>query len=150
MHKILPMIALLALASVCSAQGTTSTLEERMSQSAFHAAGLDKLSASELQYLDDWLAAHGGEARARAGGHFYSDSGDRQTVESHISGDFTGWFDKTEFTLDNGQKWVQAESGRFTSRKLSHPAVTIKPTILGSWLMYVDGCGCSLRVQRVQ
>jgi len=28
--------------------------------------------------------------------------------------------------------------------------VRIKPMLLGSWLMYVDGCGCSVRVQRIK
>lgn len=121
-----------------------------MPQSAFRAAGLDKLSPEELKYLNDWLAAHGGNAHARASGDFYSDSGDREAIDSHISGDFFGWRGKTVFTLDNGQKWVQAESGQFDIRPLTHPAVKIKPMILGSWLMYVDGCGCNLRVKRIQ
>ncbi|MGA8277854.1 MAG: hypothetical protein WB784_06635 [Rhodanobacteraceae bacterium] len=150
MQKFLLSITLVALSQICAAQTGASTLEERMPQAAFRAAGLDKLSLVELKYLNEWLAAHGGTTRARAPGDFYSDSGDREMIESHISGDFYGWRGKTVFTLDNGQKWVQAESGQFDVRPLTHPAVKIKPMVLGSWLMYVDGCGCNLRVKRIQ
>ena len=61
-----------------------------------------------------------------------------------------GWRGKTIFTLDNGQKWQQAESGARDTGKFTNPKVKIKPTIMGSWLMYVDGCGCSLRVKRIE
>ena len=37
----------------------TSTLEERMSQSDFRAAGLDHLSPEQLKYLNEWLRTHG-------------------------------------------------------------------------------------------
>jgi len=37
-----------------------------------------------------------------------------------------------------------------TDLGLNGPAVRIKPMLLGSWLMYIDGCGCSLRVRRIK
>jgi hypothetical protein len=81
---------------------------------------------------------------------FYPDSGAREVVESHIDGAFVGWRGKTTFKLDNGQVWKQAESGAYDAGKFENPVVRIKPMLLGSWLMYVEGCGCSVRVQRVQ
>jgi hypothetical protein len=54
------------------------------------------------------------------------------------------------FTLDNGQEWRQAESGIRDTGKINSPEVRIKPMLLGSWLMYVDGCGCSVRVERIK
>jgi hypothetical protein len=54
------------------------------------------------------------------------------------------------FTLDNGQQWKQAESGGRQCGKSENPKVTIKPTLMGSWLMYVDGCSDSVRVERTK
>lgn len=133
-----------------------SSLEERMSQSEFHAAGLDKLSPDELKALNTWLRTHyaGGSAPSYVTPSgtpvFYPQESGRETVESRIDGQFSGWRGKTVFTLENGQKWVQAESGSFSNGKYDHPKVKIKPMVLGSWLMYVEPCGCSVRVQRTQ
>ncbi|MBN8727290.1 MAG: hypothetical protein J0H15_06230 [Xanthomonadales bacterium] len=127
------------------------TLEERMSQAEFRAAGLDKLSPEELARLNTWLAGHTAPPR-RPGSReaFYPDPDARTTVNAHIAGDFTGWRGKTIFRLDNGQEWQQTESGYRNVGVFHNPSVTIKPMILGSWLMVVEGCGCSLRVQRIK
>ena len=52
--------------------------------------------------------------------------------------------------MENGQVWEQAESGRRQEWSLQQPTVRIKPMIMGSWLMSVEGCGCNVRVQRVK
>jgi hypothetical protein len=125
-----------------------------MSQTDFRAAGLDHLTPEQLKYLNTWLQTHGaGNAQVvTPNGQpvFYPDSGARDTIESHIAGTFTGWRGKTVFKLDNGQEWKQAESGMYDAGKFEDPVVRIKPMLLGSWLMYVEGCGCSVRVQRVK
>jgi len=126
-----------------------------MSQAELKAAGLDRLSPEELKYLNEWLRTHGAGANTQlvtAGGQpvFYPDSSSRETVETHISGLFTGWHGHTVFKLDNGQEWKQAESGAYDAGKFEDPVVRIKPMLLGSWLMYVEGCGCSVRVNRIK
>jgi hypothetical protein len=147
-------LSLLVTASAANAQTPSPTLEERMSQADFSAAGLDKLSAEELRALNAWLEAHGSgivQYRSPTGGTvFYPDQSARPDVEDRISGVFQGWRGKTIFTLDNGQKWQQAESGARDTGKFDNPAVKIKPMLMGSWLMYVEGCGCSLRVKRIE
>ncbi|HEY0178586.1 MAG TPA: hypothetical protein VGC30_03010 [Dokdonella sp.] len=146
--------ALLTAATVAGAQSQSPTLEERMSQAEFRAAGLDKLSPEELRSLNQWLQAHGGAGAAptRRDGRpeFYPDAAERETVESRIVGTFYGWSGKTTFTLENGQEWQQTESGSHDAGALKSPAVKIKPMMLGSWLMVVQGCGCSVRVQRIK
>ena len=124
-----------------------------MSQADFRAAGLDHLSPEQLKYLNEWLRAHGGAGHIVKPGEtpeFYADDSARDTIESHIQGVFTGWRGESVFKLDNGQEWRQAESGSYDAGKFDSPAVRIKPMLLGSWLMYVDGCGCSVRVQRIK
>jgi hypothetical protein len=154
--RLIPSLALtlLVAATTASAQTQPPTLEERMSQAEFHAAGLDKLSPEELAQLNTWLQAHGGSTvkYLTTGGAplFYPDESARETIEDNIVGTFEGWRGHTVFTLANGQEWAQAESGSRDTGKFTSPKVRIKPMLLGSWLMYVDGCGCSVRVKRVK
>ena len=147
-------LILLVAASAAGAQTQLPTLEERMSQAEFHAAGLDKLSPDELRQLNTWLQSHGGgagQAGGGSGGHaFYPNDSAREVVESHIAGTFSGWRGKSVFTLENGQQWQQTESGSFNAGTFTNPAVKIKPMLLGSWLMVVEGCGCSVRVERIK
>lgn len=137
------------------AQPQAPTLEERMSQSDFNAAGLDKLSAEQLKFLNEWIQANGvsqigAPIRHRDGTTtFYTNDSDREVVESTIVGEFKGWTGTTKVTLANGQVWQQAESGR-DGFPMNSPKVKIKPMSFGSWLMYVDGCNCEMRVKRIQ
>ena len=147
-------LLLLLAVTAAGAQSTSATLEERMSQTDFREAGLDKLSPTELAHLNGWLQAHG-EGKVKyvspsGAPVFYPESSARETVDDSIAGTFVGWRGKTIFTLENGQQWQQAESGMYDAGKFERPKVKIKPMLLGSWLMYVEGCGCSLRVQRVK
>ncbi|HEX5960148.1 MAG TPA: hypothetical protein VFY97_02750 [Rhodanobacteraceae bacterium] len=129
-----------------------SSLEERMSAADFKAAGLDKLSPQELQFLDDWLRTHGQAGTLSAGSQpvFHPDNQPRDKFDAHLTGHFNGWTGQTLFHLDNGQVWKQAEQGSYTCPDVDNPRVTIKPMILGSWLMYVQYCDQSVRVERVQ
>lgn len=147
--------ALFVLSTTVAGASGFSSLEERMSQAQFHAAGLDKLSPEELASLNAWLAAHmGGETQyvtPSGSPVFYPQDSARESIESHIAGTFNGWRGATVFTLDNGQKWKQAESGSYACGPFENPKVTIKPMLLGSWLMYVEPCRSqSIRVTRVE
>ena len=149
-------LAVLGLLAGLACAAGFSSLEERMSQSEFHAAGLDKLSPNELKTLDDWLRTHNAVVTTvvttTPSGQpvFYPQDSDRETVESHIDGSFSGWRGHSVFKLENGQEWTQAESGSTDCGKADHPKVKIKPMLLGSWLMYVSSCGDSLRVTRTK
>jgi len=134
----------------------TPTLEERMSKDEFRAAGLGKLTPAELKVLNDWISGHAivrtiTKIETPTGKPvFETDQGQRQIIETRISGRFSGWYGKTVFRLDNGQEWTQAESGQFSNGKYDNPKVKVKPMLLGSWLMYIEPCGCSVRVDRTK
>jgi len=147
---VLPSVLCLLLAVPAFAQ-QFSSLEERMSSADFKAAGLDKLSPEELKNLDAWLQNHQQVKMVGSNGKpvFYADS-DREKFETHLVGTFSGWNGSSEFTLSNGQVWKQAESGSYSCPTTTNPTVTIKPMLLGSWLMYVQGCNDSVRVERVK
>ena len=145
-------LALLLMGAASAAE--FSSVEERMSQEQFHAAGLDKLSPEELKTLNDWLRGHETvttKVVTQSGQPlFYPKETERVAVESRIAGTFSGWLGHSVFTLENGQEWTQAESGSFSNGKYDHPKVKVKPMLMGNWLMYVEPCGCSLRVERTK
>ena len=146
--------ALALLLTGAAAAAEFSSLEERMSQAQFHAAGLDKLSPEELKNLNDWLRGKAATTTTvvTPSGQpvFYPKEFDREPVESRIDGKFSGWRGKTVFRLENGQEWTQAESGSFTNGTYDHPKVRVKPMLLGSWLLSIEACGCSVRVTRTK
>lgn len=145
---LLPLVPATALAQV-AAPG----LAERMSQRDFEASGLTKLSPSELQHLNQWLAVRPivvKDGKVSTEPVFYTEESKRTTIQTRIAGSFRGWSGKTSFSMDNDEVWQQAESGSFGNIEIDNPAVRIKPMMMGSWLMYVDGCGCSVRVKRIK
>ena len=148
------LLAIFGLSTHSASAAGFSSLEERMSQSEFHASGLDKLSPSELNALNEWLRAHNATTTTLVtpSGQpvFYASDADREVVQDRIDGTFSGWRGHSVFKLENGQEWTQAESGSTDCGKAEHPKVKIKPMLLGSWLMYVESCGESLRVTRTK
>ena len=156
MYKCIVVTLLLAFAAATMNAGAAgfSSLEERMSQSEFHASGLDKLSPDELKALDEWLRTHYTTTTTyitpEGSPVFYPKESDRQVIESRINGRFTGWYGNSTFTLENGQEWKQAESGSRTCATVENPKIKIKPMLLGSWLAYIESCGDSVRVMRVK
>ncbi|TLY50953.1 MAG: hypothetical protein E6K53_08935, partial [Gammaproteobacteria bacterium] len=106
--------------------------------------------------LNDWLAAHQATTTitkvVTPSGKpvFETDTGERTAIETRIAGTFGGWYGKTRFVMENGQEWTQAESGQFSNGRYDHPAVRIKPMLLGSWLMSIPACGCDVRVERTK
>ncbi len=151
-------IALLAFTGfgAHAAEAPATSLEERMSKDEFEASGLDRLSADQLKYLNTWLSTKGISASVapvkRTDGSmvYYPDETARETIQSTINGTFEGWRGRTIVTLANGQKWQQSESVSRGDVRMTDAAVTIKPMSMGSWLMVVKGCNCSIRVKRTQ
>lgn len=156
-----------------------ASLEEQMTGTEFERAGLEKLTPEELRFLNDWLENNrlpraadpepDGEANVVADAAAATrdrqslrttsaadpDTGfelrrKRSTVSSRIAGTFDGWSGKTDFTLENGMVWRQAESGRYGVRTLDSPEVRIEPKLGGSWRLYVEGLNRSLKVRRIK
>lgn len=148
---LLPLLlALTALPVFAQQEGG---LQQRMSKTEFTAAGLDKLSPQELTNLNTWLSSHRKviTQTVNSDGHrvFYTHSKKRIKFTAHIAGPFNGWNGHSEFTLDNGQVWKQRGSDEPSCMTSTNPEVIVKPSILGSWLMYVHGCDDSVHVTRI-
>src|SRR5688500_406687 len=135
----------LALAAFGVQAQDFSSLEERMSDAEFKAAGLDKLTPEELAALNAWLqhrtagtapaATYVPPSEDRIG---FRDAPDTDGIVSRIAGEFTGWSGGTQFTLENGQVWEQAEGTSMRGVSVDSPAVTIRPAFMGSWLLKVE------------
>lgn len=129
-------------------------LKQRMSTTDFKASGLGKLSSQELAHLDRWLMEHP-MVKTRVVSSsgkpvFYPDNIKRQKIDTRIKGHFTGWQGRSQFTLDDGQVWKQAGSDAPECMASDNPKVKLKPSLFGSWLMYVDGCNGDVHVERVR
>ncbi|GIX32202.1 MAG: hypothetical protein KatS3mg125_0158 [Lysobacterales bacterium] len=152
---------LLAVSAASLAQSQFSSLEERMSEAEFRAAGLHKLSPEELAALNAWLKARlGGIPETPAASLAPEDDRigfpartDRRVIVSRIDGELNGWgqdpLRKTRFKLQNGQVWEQVDTSR-GDLKLVDPVVTIEPAALGSWLMRIEDYNQRIRVRRIQ
>ena len=151
---VVTIAAALGVAAASAFAAGFSSVEERMSQSEFHAAGLDKLSPEELKTLDEWLRTHYATTTTyvtpSGSPVFYPKQGDRETIEAHINGHFSGWSGASTFALDNGQEWKQAESGGRSCGSVENPKIKIKPMLMGSWLAYIESCSDSVRVTRIK
>lgn len=158
---------LLSAATVVGAAHAQSTpsLQQRMGGAAFHRAGLDKLDAQELHTLEQWLAAHpdalapppsetrsaaaaADRASAHPGARAAKTGASRESITSHVAGRFGGWQPGDVLVLANGQHWrVVDDSSLNTGKVLDAPTVTIKPGLVGGWLLKVEGYNTSARVQ---
>ena len=138
-----------------------SSLEERMSEHDFKAAGLQKLSPQELEQLNVWLRAHGLTPAAKGESHgatdegfrakgFFGSGSDTGPIQSRIKGSFKGWSGKSLFELENGQVWQQTDGGEFNIPAVNNPAVTISQSMLGAWDLKVEGHNRTARVTRIR
>jgi hypothetical protein len=137
-----------------------SSLEERMTDSEFRAAGLDRLSPEELSSLNEWLRSRLNAipnttvSRSQEGfkpeDGLLAGGGDRGEIVSSIDGAFDGWSKGTVLKLANGQWWEITDDRSFAIPETMNPGVTISPAMLGSWLLKVDGFNRSARATRVR
>ncbi len=118
-------------------------LEEKMTKEEFHAAGLHRLSASELGYLNRWLSPETLKVVSASFGEeqLPAQPPDPEMADSEIvtriSGNFAGWDGRTIFTLENGQIWQQRQAGKYHYRADS-PEVILKRGNFGYYLKVVS------------
>src|SRR6476619_5368471 len=128
-----------------SAQPETSgRIKEMMSAEEFKAAGLNKLSADELQKLDAWLqgyrqvteqaAEKKATAKATAESHAKMD-----LLVSRVDGSFQGLTGRTVIRLEDGTVWRQANADdRYRSSVTDHPAAAVIHGVFG-YKMRIEG-----------
>ena len=126
LHYLTLALGLLAFAPVPAGE----RIEEQMTLETFRATGLDKLTAEELDRLNDWLRGRleRVEEATRASAEPPTE------IRSRIDGDFAGWDGDTVFRLKNGQVWEQRTGGRWRHRARD-PEVVITRNLLGFYRM---------------
>ena len=165
------VLALLSLTIGLSAFAATgfSSLEEQMTGKEFSAAGLDKLSKSELDALNEWIRAHSlatldSPGAAAAAGTVEEDAEDKgkdndkdndkkkdsTTITSKLVGKFSGWDGQMVFKLENGTIWAQADKDKFHTKEIENPTVIIERSMFGSWTLRIDGYDADCRVKQIQ
>jgi len=161
------VLALLSLTIGLSAFAATgfSSLEEQMTGKEFSAAGLDKLSKSELDALNEWIRKHSlatldSPGTAVAAGAVEEDAEDKgkdkdkkkdpTTVTSKLVGKFSGWDGQTVFKLENGMIWAQAVKDKFHTKEIENPTVIIERSMFGTWTLRIDGYDADCRVKQIQ
>jgi hypothetical protein len=164
MNKILIiLLSLTTTFSVLAAEGFSS-VEEQMTGKEFSAAGLDQLSQTELDSLNEWIRRHSlatlastnSDTKAaetvedNGGSKTKNDDEERSTITSTIVGKFTGWDGQTTFKLDNGMIWAQADKDKFHTKEIKNPTVTIEPGMFGSWRLSVADFDENCKVKRIQ
>src|SRR4029453_49242 len=122
----------------------SGSIQEAMSPAEFKAAGLNKLSAEELQKLNAWLqgyrevaekaAEKKATARAEKGEHTKMD-----LLGSRGDGAFNGLTGGTVIRLEDGTVWKQANADdRHRPKVTDHPAAVVIHGIFG-YKMQVEG-----------
>jgi len=119
----------------------SGSIKEMMSPEEFKAAGLDKLSADELQRLDAWLQGYrqvteqAAEKKATA----RAERTKMDVLVSRVDGSFYGLTGRTVIRLEDGTVWKQANADdRFRPKNPDHPAAVVIHGIFG-YKMQIEG-----------
>lgn len=148
-------------------QESVSGFTHQLTPEEFAAAGLEKLSAAERAVLDRLIARTRPDISNRAPTPPPRESVDTasvpenarvrrataavpapRTISSRLVGRFTGWTGGTIFQLENGQRWVQVEGDSYRAHPpKENPAVEVRPAMMGTYFLKVDGYGTRCRVK---
>jgi hypothetical protein len=138
-------VMLASVEPACAAPPEMSgSIKEMMSPTEFNAAGLNKLSADELQKLDAWLQGYRQvteqtaekKATARAA---KVERTKMDLLVSRVDGTFNGLTGRTVIRLEDGTVWKQANADdRYRSRVTDHPAAAVIHGVFG-YKMRIEG-----------
>jgi hypothetical protein len=149
-------------------------LADRLGPALAREAGIEKLSAEEQQVLLRWMDAQqcvvaekGSPPTSTTRAIVESAPSPQATtsapqnqprwpprakdgpIEARIVGEFRGFLNGRTFVLDNGQRWRQFDTLNWSFER-SNPKVRIRPGVLGSWRMRVEGENRQVSVRPVE
>ncbi len=122
----------------------SGSIEQVMTPGEFKAAGLNKLSAEELQKLNAWLqgyrevAEKAAEKKATARTEKVEHT-KMDMLVSRVDGTFNGLTGRTVIRLEDGTVWKQANADdRYRPRVTDHPGAVVIHGVFG-YKMQVEG-----------
>lgn len=74
----------------------------------------------------------------------------QEPLESRLADEFRGWRSNTVFTLENGQRWQVDGTEAYVTPPQPAPRVKIKPGMLGTYWMEIEGVRPKVKVKPVQ
>ena len=147
-------VALLALLAPIAAfaERPYVAIEQRLSAEQMQATGLDRLNAEQLSLLNQLLRDEQANVAAESAAAERDRKGREANapVTSTLKGEFRGWEAGTVFELANGQRWRVLEGEYYTSTRLQNPKVTVRPGLLSSWYIQIEGVSIGAKVRRVE
>ena len=161
LRPILHSLMLLALLVAAPAAYAQPPIEKQMTPEQFKAAGLDKLSPTELANLNGWLnntleveaskAAQKAQEKVETENRGFFSFGKSDPIIAKIPGEFRGFAKGRNWTLDNGQTWEQVDDASLVGVHKTDPQVKITPSIIGNaWYMQIEGYNTRASVRRIK
>jgi hypothetical protein len=128
-------------------------LRALMTADEFSAAGLERLSPTELEALNRWLLRYTARQASELRQHNELITEEIRKVEqegvrTRIVGEFRGWDGDTVFRLENGQVWKQRLPGNLHYRA-SAPEVELSKNFMGYWMLRVLEADRAVGVTRI-
>ena len=151
MMKKLSVLLLISLALMVQAK--TPDLKD-MTDEEKAATGINKLSAAELDALQQWYKNQqqniNREIRQRDAGFEARRAGtDRRTIRAKLEKMYEDKLGNTFYELNNGQIWKRLSTGNIFVKPDGPQVVTIEPAMFGSWQLTGDG-NRSVKVKRIK
>lgn len=165
--SVLVLVATCCAGAPAQADAVPPALTPYITADEYRAAGLHRLSPSELEAFERWflraVGAFDAERERLEAAVAQPDTENpalfgfgamaerTPEVSASLDGTFTGWSRGTRIRLENGQVWEVVEGATFRPvRPVERPAVTVRRAAFGSFLLRVDGYNASVRVRRIE
>ena len=145
--------ALLLISLAFTALARTPDLQD-MTDEEKAVTGIDKLSATELDALQQWYENQQRQIdrsfrERNAGFEARREGGDRRTIRARLEKMYEDKLGDTYYELKNGQIWKRISSGSIFMKSDGPQIVTIEPAMFGSWQLKGDG-NRSVKVKRIK
>jgi hypothetical protein len=128
-------------------------LQKAMTPEQYEAAGVSKLDPAEKAKLDEFIRNYVAVSNEKVATTAVDKAVKEkkvqapEVIQSRIVGPFTGYNERTVFTLENGQRWAPSQRDNAYFPKIDSPPVIIVKAGFG-YRMYIAGGG-AIRVVKV-
>ncbi len=122
------------------AQTQTEDIQQAMTPAEFKAAGLEKLSPTELGKLNAWLQGYREQAVKVAEKKANERAAREKTnlIVSRIDGFWNGVYPGQVIQLEDGSKWRLANKDEHYGGRADHPAVAVWKAGMFGWRMRIS------------